>query len=358
MRLSLSIVVSLLVGGMSLGLAYAEEVILSEKLSVIPIEDGIFVHRTGNDNGIVVLSDGEALIVSTPADDVETRTLIQWVVEEKEATLVGYVADRWHPDAMGGLRAVHRAGVRSYAHNRTRQIARERGLPVPQIGFDDRMEIEVGDKTVVLDFLGESHTRDGIVVWVPDDLVLFGGNGVRNHGGWFGNIGDANLAAWAQTIEIVKARYGAAEHVVPGHGSPGGAELLDYTISLYEPFSNTAAGAVTAEGVICSSEEGLLVEEASRDEENAGVRSLQAAVVFIGDSYKAVRIQSPDIRIDRSTNRMTSATGAIDIFDTEDGVCRQRVSLSYSNLFVVEVDEAVGLAIVLEEAGPLAPSRQ
>ena len=339
------------------GSAAAQKIDLSETLSVTRIADGVFMHTSDNNNGLIVLSEGEALVVSTPATEAETEALIEWIAEDKGAALVGFVADRWHPDAMGGLRAVHRAEVRSYAHDRTRRIARDRALPVPQVGFDRRMEIEVGAKTVVLDFLGESHTSDGIVAWVQDDLVLFGGNGVRNRGGWFGNIGDANLSAWSQTIGRVKERYGAAEHVVPGHGKAGGADLLDYTIELYQPFSEATRPTDAANLVACPSVPGLNVEEAGADAESGGVRDLKGARVFVRDRFKAVRIRSPLVRIDQAENRLTSATGTIDMFETQGDMCRHRVSLSYSDLFVVEVDEAVGLAIVLKKAAPVSPSR-
>ena len=280
MKFLIAIIASLLATGAASRPACAKEIAVSEKLTISPITEDVFVHRSGSDNGIVIFSNGEALIVSTPADDSETSALISWVEEKKGANLVGYVVDRWHPDAMGGLPAVHRAGVRSYAHNRTRMIAREKSLTVPNVGFDGQMEIDVGSKTILLDHLGENHTRDGIVVWVADDLVLFGGNGIRNNGGWFGNIGDANLGAWSRTIEAVNARYGVAKHVVPGHGAPGGTELLNYTINLYSPFSTVPQRAVADEAGTCLTQTGIVVEEASSDEEHDGVRRLQTATLF------------------------------------------------------------------------------
>ena len=59
------------------------------------------------------------------------------------------------------------------------------------------------------------------MVWLPNEKILFGGNQVRAKG-WYGNIGDANLREWSNTIARVKDLYGDAKIVIPGHGHYGG----------------------------------------------------------------------------------------------------------------------------------------
>lgn len=90
----------------------------------------------------------------------------------------------------------------------TRQVAINKGSPVPQVGFTGKMELKVGGKKLVLQYFGPAHTSDGIVVWIPEEKILFGNNGVRNFNGWVGNIGDANLQKWSGTIEKVRTELG------------------------------------------------------------------------------------------------------------------------------------------------------
>lgn len=47
-----------------------------------------------------------------------------------------------------------------------------------------------------------------------------------------GNIADADLAEWPNTIGRVIAAYPSANFVVPGHGAVGGTELLKHTEEL------------------------------------------------------------------------------------------------------------------------------
>jgi catechol 2,3-dioxygenase-like lactoylglutathione lyase family enzyme len=74
---------------------------------------------------------------------------------------------------------------------------------------------------------------DNIVVWVPDQKVLFGGCLIKSAGArTMGYIGEADLDAWPATLATVEARFGDAAWIVPGHGSPGGVETLRHTAAL------------------------------------------------------------------------------------------------------------------------------
>ncbi|QSE98662.1 subclass B1 metallo-beta-lactamase, long type [Fulvivirga lutea] len=213
-------------------LSHGQEIAISDCLKIIRLSDSIYMHSCKNNNGLIYFKDGEAIIVSTPDSDHETQKLIDWV--QSKYKIVAYVIDRWHPDAMGGLRQVQSNNIKSYSYEGTRFLAKEKNLPIPEFGFDNKLEIQIGNAKVVCHFLGEAHTSDGIVVWFPEERILFGGNEIRNLEGWVGNIADANLSEWSETVRKIKAEYGDAEIIVPGHGSPGGQKLIDYTIELYD----------------------------------------------------------------------------------------------------------------------------
>ena len=56
---------------------------------------------------------------------------------------------------------------------------------------------------------------------------------VKSVGASKGNLADANVKEWANTIRKVKKAFPKAKYVIPGHGQYGNAELLDYTIELF-----------------------------------------------------------------------------------------------------------------------------
>lgn len=329
---------------------FSRTIEVSNELTLIQLSDKTFIHTCANNNGMVFINEGEAVIVSTPDSDLETKNLIDWVINEQEAEIIGYVIDRWHPDAMEGLDIVHENGIKSYSYELTRKIAQEKGLPIPQIGFDPKQEIMVGSEKVICHFLGEAHTKDGIVVWIPSEQILFGGNQIRNYKGWVGNIADASLYNWSATTERVKQEYGSAKIVIPGHGKHGGAELIDYTIELYNftsPASVVDNQEYLAKPDFASDE--LFVIKAKSDSLLNGVRELTNAIVLVQDSTKYAEIESSLIKYQPDKRRIDSETGRVKIYDKTIVGGRLRTAVSYKRLVILKEDDSVGLRIILKE---------
>ncbi len=215
---------------------------IDDDLVVEPIAEGVWLHTSyhrmesyGNTpaNGLVVVAGHEAALIDTPWTDDQTRRLIAWIAEYQRAWVSTVVVTHSHQDCAGGLRAAHRAGARSYGLVRTAELAEARGAEPPQVRFTDRLDIELGGRSLELRFVGPGHTEDTIVVWLPDVEVLFGGCLVRSaSAATLGYTAEADLGRWPATIEALQKRYGHARLIVPGHGRPGGAELLTHTLDL------------------------------------------------------------------------------------------------------------------------------
>ena len=214
----------------------------SEALQIIPLSNNSYLHISTIDipdygkfecNGLIYTNEGKAIVFDTPATVEDSSELIEWLSEVKNLEIVGVVVNHFHDDALGGLAAFHKINIPSYANNPTLKLATEKGTEVPRTGFDELLELEVGNSKVVNRFFGEAHSADNIVSYIPDDSLIFGGCMVKSLNAKKGNLEDANLETWAGTIVKIKQAYPHLNIVIPGHGKVGGPELLDYTIELF-----------------------------------------------------------------------------------------------------------------------------
>jgi len=219
-----------------------DPIVLSEDLEIEPLGDGLWRHisyRVLEDfgrsaaNGLLVVSQGEAALIDTPWTDAQAAVLLDWVEQHLGAKVTVVIATHSHPDCLGGLAEAHRRGVRSYALDRTVDFAKAAGSEVPQNAIDEFGEVRVGAQRLELHFVGPGHVRDNLVVWIPDLKVLFGGCLVRSASSKFlGYTAEADLEQWPGTIERLEREYGDARLIIPGHGKPGGLELLARTLEL------------------------------------------------------------------------------------------------------------------------------
>jgi len=184
-------------------------------------------------NGLLVVSGREALLVNTGWTNEQAAQLAGWADRELGAKVTVVVPTHAHADTIGGLLALHERGTDSWAQEQTGAITRATGQEVPHHLFGRAKELRVGEVVVELAYHGAGHTVDNIVAWLPSEKILFGGCLVKSAASTdLGNLQDADVASWPATIEAIMAAYPGARLVIPGHGDPGGAELLAHTLRL------------------------------------------------------------------------------------------------------------------------------
>ncbi len=215
----------------------------SENLEIKKISEHCYVHITYLEteeygrvacNGMLVVDEDEVLVFDTPTSEKVSRELLDFLENDWNKKVVGVVINHFHVDCLGGLKSFHDKGIPSYAQSKTLELSLGDEYAKPQQGFQNNLELKVGDEKVLNTFIGPGHTEDNIVSYFAADHVLFGGCFVKSLKAGKGNLADANLLEWSNSIEKTKSQFPNAKIVIPGHGDYGGPELLDYTAKMFE----------------------------------------------------------------------------------------------------------------------------
>lgn len=221
----------------------SEEIYKSENLKIIKLSDHIYEHISYlqtqtygkvSCNGMIVTYRDEAVVFDTPADDETSKELIGWIINTLGAKITAIIPTHYHADNLGGLNEFHSNGIPSYALQKTIKITQENDLIQPQNSFDNFLELKVGNEKVYVDFLGGGHTCDNTIGYFPAEDILFGGCLIKENGAGKGNLEEARIDEWPETIRKIKTKYPNTRWIIPGHGKAGGIELLEYTINLFE----------------------------------------------------------------------------------------------------------------------------
>lgn len=94
----------------------------------------------------------------------------------------------------------------------------------PFVTFESQLDVHVDDLKVELFHpTAAAHTTNDVVAWIPERRVLFSGDLLFNGGTPFVVMGSV-----AGSLEaLTRLRQLEPEVIVPGHGEPGGMEMLD-----------------------------------------------------------------------------------------------------------------------------------
>ena len=108
------------------------------------------------------------------------------------------------------------------AEAKSREDVRGSKLKPPSLLYRDIMIFDDGKRRVELRYFGVAHTRGDGFAWLPKERILFTGDAAVN--GPFNFFGDADSAAWVDTLAAVQALVPAV--VAPGHGPVGDGRVL------------------------------------------------------------------------------------------------------------------------------------
>jgi len=217
---------------------------INDDMQLKRLEDSIYLHITWStfepfgrfsSNGMIIIRNGKALMIDTPADNILTEKLVNIIKDSLSADVTQLIIGHFHDDCMGGLGYLQSKGVSSIANKMTIEKCKELGLPLPSIGFQDSLMLSFEGEPIACRYFGAGHSFDNITVFLPKRNILFGGCLIKsNDSKNLGNLSDAVVQDWDFTVKKLMNFYPEVKIVIPGHGAWGGIELLKHTIELVE----------------------------------------------------------------------------------------------------------------------------
>lgn len=217
---------------------------INEDLSLEQLGEGIYVYTAATQleaygrveaNGMI-LDDGDHLImVDTPWNKEQTKALLDALLERFKKPLDAVIVTHGHDDTIGGLDALDPETTKVYAYQETVATIQERfGNIVDEI-FLEEGTLTFEQTTLEVFYPGIGHAPDNIVVAIKDKNILFGGCLIKSlENQQIIEEDPDQLRQWVASLEGVRAKYGAYEVIVPGHGMTGGQDMIDHTIDLIE----------------------------------------------------------------------------------------------------------------------------
>ncbi len=216
----------------------------SPEIEINKIDSGVWIHTSyyTYPNGLkfpsngLIIQDGQGVVlVDTAWGELATVELMEHIRTKIKLPITTAIVTHSHADRLAGTEILKSNGIPVYSHPFTQKLATEYGLPVP----DNTFELLASAGSVVglgkIDVLypGPGHATDNLMVWLPQEKILFGGCAIRAKGATsVGNTAHGDIGSWLQVMKHISHEYQSAKIVVPGHGEPGDFSLISNTLRL------------------------------------------------------------------------------------------------------------------------------
>ena len=236
--------------------AFASQGDMSEKqISFTEVGDGLWAFTAeGDPNSGVIIGDDSVMIVEAQATPRLAGKVIEKVREVTDKPITHLVLTHYHAVRVLGASAFGAPQV--IMSEKARAMVAERGqedwdsefrrfprlfeghesipgLTWPTTTFHGRMSVYLGKRRVDIMQMGRAHTAGDIVIYVPDQNVMFTGDIVEYKSACY--CGDGHFHDWPGTLEAI--RRWDLDAIAPGRGDALiGRDLVNEAIDLTGDF--------------------------------------------------------------------------------------------------------------------------
>ncbi len=211
-------------------------------------------------NSLVVrTSQNDFVLVDTPYENEASRLFYEWLQRKFPGAELVVINCHFHVDNLGGNGFFLGNNIPVYGSRRAVELLKEKGfagtlefLKAPRyeryrkvfeqlelkppdhlFNLEEGLTLKYENGEVIVWFPGPGHTEDNLSVYFPAKKMLFGGCLVKSmESKGPGNTRDAVMDKWVESLQNLKNKFADAEMVIPGHGRPGGMELIDHSMKI------------------------------------------------------------------------------------------------------------------------------
>lgn len=211
------------------------------KLKISHLTGDFYVYTTYNlygknyvpSNSMYVVTNKGVVMIDVPWDTTQYQPLLDSIKARHRKEVVLCISTHFHEDRTGGLSFLQRKGIPTWSTQQTRELCRQHNIQPAAFRFTSDTTFSIGNHPFQVFYPGPGHAPDNIVIWFDKEKVLYGGCFVKStEATSLGNLSDANVQAWPQSIHKVMNKFPNPRYVIPGHDGWQDNRSLQHTLQL------------------------------------------------------------------------------------------------------------------------------
>jgi metallo-beta-lactamase class B len=217
------------------------------KLNITHLKGDFYVYTTWSlyknspvpSNSMYVVTTDGVVMLDTPWDSTQFQPLLDSIEKKHHQKVVLCISTHFHEDRTGGVDFLKQKGIKTFSSKMTYDLCGERNERQPQYYFINDTVFTVGNHKFMAYYPGEGHSKDNIVILFNHEKIIYGGCFVKStENSSLGNIADANLSAWPESIKKLIRKFPRPKYVIPGHSNWENNKSLEHTLKLLKENNN------------------------------------------------------------------------------------------------------------------------
>lgn len=211
------------------------------KLRITPLTGDFYIYETFSEykgsripaNGMYIVTKAGVVLFDSPWDTTQFQPLLDSIQQRHHSPVVMCFATHFHSDRTAGLEYYRKLGITTFTTTQTDELSKTRRMKRAEFLLKKDSVFTVGAYSFETFYPGPGHAPDNIVVWFPQQKILYGGCLVKSaEDEDLGNLGDADVKKYASSIQKVIGHCPNPAYVIPGHGDWADKRSLQHTLKM------------------------------------------------------------------------------------------------------------------------------
>ncbi|WP_334126703.1 EBR family subclass B1 metallo-beta-lactamase [Empedobacter brevis] len=216
-------------------------------IQIDSIRNNLFVYQTFNTfqgveynvNAMYLVTKKGIVLFDVPWQKSQYQTLNDLLVKKYNLPVIAVFVTHSHEDRAGDLSFYNDLNIPTYASALTNTILRKEGKATSKFEIELGKTYKFGKEKFVVEYFGQGHTEDNVVVWFPKYKVLNGGCLIKGADAInLGYTGEANITEWPETMKKLVSKHPIIKQVIPGHDNWKASGHIENTFKLLENNKN------------------------------------------------------------------------------------------------------------------------
>lgn len=184
-------------------------------------------------NAVYLVTKDGVVLFDTPWDKEYFQPLLDSIWQRHHQKVIMCLSTHFHEDRTAGLTYYAAKGIRTFTTRQTDSLCVLNHNPRATFMMPKDTVFHVGGEVFQVYYPGPGHSADNLVIWLPEYKVLYGGCLIKSTDvNSLGNLEDANVAEWGQSLKRMERKFPHPDFIIVGHESWKNKQSIKHTLDL------------------------------------------------------------------------------------------------------------------------------
>lgn len=188
-------------------------------------------------NGMYLVTKKGVVLFDTPWGEPYYQLLLDSIRARHHKKVVLCISTHFHDDRTGGLDYYAAKGIKTYTTRLTDSLSIIHHNSRARFLMPEDTTFRVGSYTFQTCYPGSGHTRDNIVIWFPEQKILYGGCLIKSvEDTSLGNLEDAVVKEWDHSLRKLQQKFPEPAYIITGHHGWKDKRSIQHTIDMISAY--------------------------------------------------------------------------------------------------------------------------